>query len=400
MRAITLALFLLLPLSTPAFDYAGDEALRREAALTVLTLTEHGFPAPDAVTLQDGVLTLSFDGVDARGALPPAGGTLVETLIGTNLAYWGPSVPEPLAGAVRAYLSARTRGSEWTPRSLSDALLQAFVVDVVKDAPERLGGLWEAAGRGDPWTGMERFFNFQFGLAPEAFFARCAARSLPHLLPFLNGIPSASVREGETDFSLPAAAPLSASALDLGFPSGKDLGLALAWDGGRLPAPTFLLVAYGAPLDHFDLIDLESRFDGITLPLSGVSKVVLIATNPAFARPTPDPIFLRGTLAEGFPCRLAGIDLQSEEDEASLSFTADAMADVAAFVVLRGTASHPGRLETVGFLPGLGQAADPYTFTLVDPEHPPAAEAPVYYLFAITADGLMAHQGTLPLPAR
>lgn len=291
MRAIVLSLFLVLPPFIHAFDYTGDETLRREASLTVQTLAAHGFPEPDAVALKDGAITLAFDGEEAHGVLPPAGGTLVETLIGAELAFWGPSVPEPLAGAARSYLSARTRGSEWAPRSLPEALLQAFVLELVKNDPERLGGLWESVGHGEPWAAMERFFAFHFSLSPEAFFARCTARTLPHLLPFLNGIPAAAVRDGETELHLPGAPPLSASALDLQFPAGDRMGSALAWDGGRLPAPAFLLVIYGPPLDHFDLIDLGPRFDGITLPLSGVTRVVLIATNPAspVLRVNPSP---------------------------------------------------------------------------------------------------------------
>jgi hypothetical protein len=398
MRAIALSLLLLLPLSVHAFDYTGDEALRREASLTVGALTAHGFPEPDAVELKEGVLTLAFDGEAARGVLPPAGGTLVETLIGVELAFWGPSVPAPLAGAARSYLSARTRGGEWAPHSLSEALLQAFVLELVKNDPERLGGLWESIGRGEPWSGMERFFAFHFGLSPEAFFARCTARTLPHLVPFLDGIPAAAVREGETEIHLPGAPPLSASALDLRMPSGERLGATLEWDGGRLPAPAFLLVLYGAPLDHFDLVALEPRFDGITLPVSGVARVVLIATSPAFARPEGEPLALRGTLAEDYPCALGDLGLQPGEEGAALSFTARSMRDVAAFVVLREPAGGAARLETVGFLPGLGRAGDPFSFTLVDPERPAGVEATRYHLYAITSDGLMALQGSIALP--
>lgn len=395
MRAIALSLLLLLSLSIHAFDYTGDEALRREAALTVLALTSHGFPEPDAVALKEGGLSLAFDGEEVYGLLPPAGGTLVEALIGAELAFWGPSVPEPLAGAARAYLSARTRGGEWAPRSLPEALLQAFVLELVKNDPERLGGLWESIGRGEPWAAMERFFSFHFGLSPEAFFARCAARTLPHLIPFLDGIPAAAVRDGETDLHLSGAPPLSASVLDLLFPPGERLGATLEWDGGRLPAPAFLLVLYGPPLDHFDLIDLGPRFDGITLPLSGVSRVVLLATSPAFARPAGEPLALRGTLAEDYPCALGNISLQAEEEGSALSFTARTMRDVAAFVVLREPAAQgAARLETVGFLPGLGQAGDPFSFTLVDPQRPAGAEKAVYHLYAITSDGLMARQGS------
>lgn len=76
------------------------------------------------------------------------------------------------------------------------------------------------------------------------------------------------------------------------------------------------------------------------------------------------------------------------------------MRDVAAFVVLRGPAGGTSRLEPVGFLPGLGQAGDPFSFTLVDPQRPFGVETTVYHLYAITSDGLMAHQGTLPLAER
>jgi hypothetical protein len=410
MRTIALSLLVLLPLSVHAFDYTGDEPLRREAALTVQALTTHGFPEPDAVELKEGVLTLGFDGGEARGLLPPAGGTLVEALIGAELAFWGPSVPAPLAGAALAYLSARTRGGEWAPRSLPEALLQAFVLELVKNDPERLGGLWKTIGRGEPWTGMERFFSFQFGLSPEAFFARCSARTLPHLIPFLDGIPAAAVHDGGTDLHVPGAPPLSASALDLLFPPGERLGTTLEWDGGRLPAPAFLLVLYGPPLDHFDLIDLGSRSNGITLPLSGVSRVVLLATSPAFSRPAGEPFALRGMLEEDYPCALGDISLQAEAEGAALSFTALSLRDVAAFVVLREPAAQgAARLETAGFLPGLDQTGDPFSFTLVDPHPPAGTDRAVYHLYAITSDGLMARQGSYlslgaggsdPLPAR
>ena len=399
MRAIALALLLTLPLSLEAFDYTGDEALRREAVLTVQTLKTHGFPEPGTVELKEGTLTLVFDGETAHGALPASGGTLVETLIGAELAFWGPSIPEPVSGAARAYLAARTRGSEWAPRSLSDALLQAFILELVKNDPERLGGLWEAAGRGEPWGGMERYFAFQFGLSPEEFFARSTARTLPHLRPFLDGIPSAAVHDGETELVLPAAAPFSASALDLRFPSAADLGMTLAWGGGRLSCPGFLLVTYGPPLNHFDLVDLGSRVDDITLPLSGVERVVFLATSPAFARTAVEPLSLRGSLTEAYPCRLEGLDLQTDDEGATLTFTASSMRDVAAFVVLRENASRAGRLDPVGFLPGIGQAGDPFAFSLVDPEPPPAEEGALYHLYAITADGLMAHQGSLAMDA-
>lgn len=390
MRAITFVLLLLSPL-LPAFEYDGDETLRREAALTVQALLAHGFPEPDAVRVEADALALTIDGETVRGPLAPRGGTLVEPLIGITLGHWGPTVPEPLAAAARAHLSSRTRGSEWTPRTLSEALVQAFVLELIKDDPERLGELWEAAGRGEPWAGMDRFFAFRYGLSPEAFFARCAFRSLPHLLPFLSNLPSVAVRDGETAFELPAAPPLTASALDVRFPSGPDLGLRLAWDSGLLPSPSFLLVSYGPPLDHFDLIDLGARENGITLPLSGVARLTLLSTSPAFALPSPAAA-LRAEPAEGYPCRLEGLDLSVEEEGASVSFTTRSMTDVAAFVVLRGTEARPGRLETVGFLPGLETVGDPFSFTLVDPERPPADERPAYHLYAITADGLMAFQ--------
>jgi hypothetical protein len=395
MRVILL-LCLALPSLLPAFDYAGDEALRREAALTVRNLRVHGFPEPDAVTLERGTLTLRFGAEESSAPLPPAGGTLVEPLIAAELAHWGPAIPVPLAGAAAGYLSARTRGGEWEARDLPAALLQSFVMELVKDAPERLGGLWEAAGRREPWTGMERWFAFQFGISPEAFFARSVARALPRLLPFLDAIPSAPVRDGETELTLPAAAPFAASALGVDF-AAQAGGLALAWDGRRVPGHALLLVTYGPPLNHFDWVDLTPRSDGITLPLAGVSRVVLLSTSPAFSR-TGDPFELRAEPAEGYPCRIEGLELLPGAEGTTVSFTAVSMRDVAAFVVLRGTEAAPGRLETAGFLPGLGTQGDPHDFALVDPDAPRDGELPFYYLYAITGDGLMALQGGLESP--
>jgi|GEM_PF-3318705 len=397
MRTIVLSLVLCLPLAVAAWDFQGDETRKPELQRAVDVLETFGFPAPDAVRLDDSALALTLQGQTLGAPLKDGSVDLAWALLDLELAVVDRDAFRPWRDATSAFLRNRAHKTDWIPSSLQQGMLKAWITDLTRDRPETLGSLWSAV-RGKGWREWKTFFQFNAGTTPEDSFAASAFKALPALRPLIPRAAPVNLKEGQITFALPPAAPLSVSLVELAFPADRMTGTGIAWDAPRFPVPAVLLAYYGPPLDTFEVVDLSRKQNEILVPFKGLSALYIAGFSPDFAA-AGDSVTLHAAPEENYPFVLKQAALRQDEEGISVTFDAEALRRVDGFVLMKGMAGDSARPQTVGMVPGLGSSADAYSFTIMDAASPAEGQRPVYYLYALTEDGLLAQAAELPLAA-
>ena len=397
MRTIALSLVFCLPLAAAAWDFQGDETRKPELQRAVDVLEFFGFPAPDAVRLDDNALALTLQGQTLGAPLKGANVDLAWALLDLELAVVDRNAFRPWRDATAAFLRSRVHKTDWIPSSLQEGMLKAWMTDLTRERPEFLGSLWSAV-RESGWRGWKTFFQFNAGTTPEDSFAASASRVLPSLRPLIPRLPAVDLKEGQITFALPPAPPLSVSMVELAFPADRVTGTSIAWDAPRFPVPAVLLAYYGPPLDTFDVVDLSRKQNEILVPFKGLSALYIAGFSPDFST-VGDPLALHAAPEENYPFVLKQAALKQDEEGISVTFDTEALRRIDGFVLMKGMAGDSARPQPVGMVPGLGSSGDAYSFTILDPASPDEGQRPVYYLYAITEDGLLAQAAELPLAA-
>ena len=397
MRIIKLSLVLSLPLALAAWDYQGDEARKPELQGAVDVLATFGFPSPDAVRLDDSALALTLQGQTLGVPLKDGKADLAWALVDLELALVDRDAFRPWRDATSAFLRSKIHKTEWIPSSLQEGLLKAWMTDLTRDRPELLGPLWSAV-RETGWRGWKTFFQFNMGTTPEDSFAASASKALPALRALIPHSAPVDLKEGQITFALPPARPLSVSMVELAFPADRVTGTGITWAAPRFPVPAVLLAYYGPPLDTFEVVDLSRKQSEILVPFKGLSALYLAGFSPDFSA-VGDAVTLHAAPEENYPFVLKQAALRQEEEGISVSFDAEALRRIDGFVLMKGMAGDSTRPQPVGMVPGLGSSGDAYSFTILDSASPEEGQRPVYYLYAITEDGLLAQAAELPLAA-